>query len=110
MGERDHSIECETCGVMRGGLNDLECECEDNRWRERPYVIEMQRRQALLDLGIHLANLAACLREAAGLEVAFSLGYEQREHERLYSDHGYRKEQDWRPGCGRALAGWEAGT
>ena len=28
MGERDHSIKCETCGVQRGGLNDLKCFCD----------------------------------------------------------------------------------
>lgn len=28
MGSRDHSVECEKCGIMRGGLNDLKCDCE----------------------------------------------------------------------------------
>lgn len=28
MGGRDHSIECEKCGVYRGGLNDLKCMCD----------------------------------------------------------------------------------
>jgi hypothetical protein len=28
MGSRDHSIECETCGLQRGGLNDLKCDCD----------------------------------------------------------------------------------
>lgn len=28
MGGRDHSIECEACGMDRGGLNDLECDCD----------------------------------------------------------------------------------
>ena len=27
MGERDHSIKCETCGAQRGGLNDYKCHC-----------------------------------------------------------------------------------
>lgn len=27
MGDRDHSITCETCGFQRGGLNDLKCDC-----------------------------------------------------------------------------------
>ena len=31
MGERDHSIKCETCGLQRGGLNDLKCRCDWNR-------------------------------------------------------------------------------
>lgn len=29
MDDRDHSIECEFCGHHKGGLNDLECACED---------------------------------------------------------------------------------
>ena len=29
MGSRDHSITCEDCGYDRGGLNDLECLCDD---------------------------------------------------------------------------------
>jgi hypothetical protein len=29
MGERDHSIKCEKCGLQRGGLNDLKCDCDD---------------------------------------------------------------------------------
>lgn len=28
MGSRDHSVECEKCGLMRGGLNDLKCDCD----------------------------------------------------------------------------------
>jgi hypothetical protein len=28
VGERDHSVKCETCGVQRGGLNDLRCYCD----------------------------------------------------------------------------------
>jgi predicted HAD superfamily Cof-like phosphohydrolase len=25
---RDHSVECEACGVHRGGINDLPCDCD----------------------------------------------------------------------------------
>lgn len=32
MGSRDHSIECEECGVYKGGLNDLKCLCETNQY------------------------------------------------------------------------------
>jgi hypothetical protein len=48
-----------------------------------------------------LANLASCLAVAGALCEAFDLGREQNEHERLYSSHGYRTDQDWLPGCGR---------
>ena len=30
MGSRDHSIECEECGLDVGGLNDLRCFCNTN--------------------------------------------------------------------------------
>jgi hypothetical protein len=46
-----------------------------------------------------MACLASNLAIAGGLCEAFDQGYEQREHEHLYSNHGYRTEQDWRPGC-----------
>lgn len=89
MGSRDHSETCEVCGYQRGGLNDLLCACE--------YVDERRSTWA--------SNLALCLRDGAALCEAFELGYEQNEHERLYSNHGYRTEQDWRPGCGRTAGG-----
>lgn len=28
MGSRDHSFECEVCGIYRGGLNELKCDCD----------------------------------------------------------------------------------
>lgn len=28
MGDRDHSTECPDCGLQRGGINDLECDCD----------------------------------------------------------------------------------
>lgn len=39
---RDHSETCETCGSQRGGINDLECECDLEEAAEPP--------QALVDL------------------------------------------------------------
>jgi hypothetical protein len=52
-------------------------------------------------------NLARNLRDAAALCAAFWQGHEQREHEQLYSNHGYRTDQDWAPGCGRPVKGGE---
>lgn len=93
---RDHSYECTTCGEMRSGLNDLRCDydpCMDCGEMAMPCLclrtVFMRER---------LEALASNLATAAGLCAAFEQGYEQREHERLYSDHGYRMEQDWRPG------------
>jgi hypothetical protein len=28
MGGRDHSVECDDCGAMKGGINDLKCSCD----------------------------------------------------------------------------------
>ncbi len=55
-------------------------------------------RVAELEIKVRLDNLARNLRDAGGLCAAFWQGHEQREHERLYSDHGYRECDDWYPG------------
>lgn len=49
--------------------------------------------------------LARNLRDAGALCAAFWEGWDQREHHDLYSAHGYRTEQNWRPGCGRPTPG-----
>lgn len=49
--------------------------------------------------GVTLRTLATNLAVAGGLCAAFWEGWEQREHHDLYSKHGYRTDQDWRPGC-----------
>jgi hypothetical protein len=51
---------------------------------------------------VMLDTLAANLATVAALCASFSLGHAQHEHEQLYSNHGYRTEQGWRPGCGKA--------
>jgi hypothetical protein len=51
--------------------------------------------------------LAHNLVIAGALCAAFWQGHEQREHEQLYSNHGYRTDEGWRPGCGRAAKGRE---
>jgi hypothetical protein len=56
-------------------------------------LVELRSRSAWI------AVLASNLAVAGGLCEAFDQGYEQREHEHLYSNHGYRTDQDWRPGC-----------
>ena len=28
MGDHDHSIKCEVCGLQRGGLNNYKCHCD----------------------------------------------------------------------------------
>ena len=47
---------------------------------------------------VSLDTLAANLRVAGALCESFAMGHEQAEHEQLYSNHGYRKSGDWRPG------------
>ena len=76
---RDHSYECEVCGFMRGGLNDLTCACE------QPYVALVHG----------LATLAHNLATASGLCRAFNLGDAARSGWHSLSD-----EQQWTPGCG----------
>jgi hypothetical protein len=58
---RDHSIKCVVCGSMRGGLDDLECACE------QPYVALVHG----------LATLAHNLAVAGALRRAYDLGWEQ---------------------------------
>ena len=48
-----------------------------------------------------LRTLASNLAAAGALCEAFAQGYDQHEHEQLYSNHGYRTDGDWRPGCQR---------
>jgi hypothetical protein len=103
MGSRDHSYQCETCGYARGGLNDLMCECDAPKLD----VDAVMARVAEIEIEQRLDCLARNLSIAAALVESFDLGYEQHEHEQLYSNHGYRTDQDWRPGCLRAVAGWE---
>jgi hypothetical protein len=77
MSGRDYGVECERCDWYRrvGGT--------------------------ICDVHHRLATLAHNLAWAASLCEAFWQGWEEREHHDLYSSHGYRTEQDWRPGCQR---------
>lgn len=49
-----------------------------------------------------MRTLAANLAIGAALCEAFNQGHEQAQHEQIYSNHGYRTDQDWRPGCQRS--------
>lgn len=64
--------------------------------REEAYdAIQLERR---------LANLAACLREAAGLCKSFMEG---EYHERGMWCGGWRQRESWAPGCGTSAPGFE---
>ena len=65
----------------------------------------LHERLARVDRGERLNNLVTRIVFAAACCESFDAGYAQAEHERLYSNHGYRKDQDWRPGCGRVASG-----
>jgi hypothetical protein len=39
MGSRDHSSTCKTCGLQRGGLNNLKCRCDMRVKAEGPLVV-----------------------------------------------------------------------
>jgi hypothetical protein len=47
---------------------------------------------------LRLGLLSYNIGIAAMLCAAFWQGHEQREHEQLYSNHGYRECDDWYPG------------
>lgn len=51
-----------------------------------------------------LTNLAACLREAAGLCKSFMEG---EYHERGMWCGGWRQRESWAPGCGTSAPGFE---
>ncbi len=86
-GVEEVSGQCSKCG-------GVQCWCKLIADDEDPFNDLGWTRQ-------RLHNLASNLSVAAGLCEAFDLGYEQHSHEQLYSNHGYRKDQDWSPGCGR---------
>lgn len=90
MGSRDHSYECEQCGHLRGGLNDLRCDCDEHDLFGTWAVSEA------------LATLAHNIGVAGGLCRAFSLG--GRHADDLWAwDHvvGNPDAWLWRPGCRR---------
>jgi hypothetical protein len=78
MGGRDHSFECEECGLYRGGLNYLLCDCD------APQVGPME---AAFIMHHHISILVHNLAIGAALCRAFRSG----------SMHAWR----WEPGCGR---------
>ena len=84
MGARDHSYECETCGLYRGGLNDLKCDCD-------PSVTNVECWQRLEALAHNLATVAALCR-------AYLVGVAQESHTKCrLADCATA----WTPGCGR---------
>ena len=44
MGSRDHSMACATCGVQRGGLNDLKCRCDEPTSRNMGHFTKKRER------------------------------------------------------------------
>jgi hypothetical protein len=71
-------IECEVCGYMQGGLNDLTCACE------QPYVM----------LVYGLATLAHNLAIGGALCASYALGQDPPDIDRRWMRY-------WHPGCGR---------
>lgn len=92
MGGRDHSIECEVCGLGSGGLNDLKCDCEPLD-PHAAFLLEVLAYEA--DCRERLDTLASNLAVGAALCRAYYNG--------LYGgeNRGYYDDAPWRPGCGR---------
>jgi hypothetical protein len=93
---RDHSIECEVCGQLRGGINDYVCKCDRNgaisRW----------------ETYLRFETLAANLATAGGLAKSFWLGREYVDYVTdLFEGHADDQSDPWHPGCNRPAPGWE---
>lgn len=114
MGGRDHSIECETCGIYRGGINDLQCDCDGS------YILSLGRHLIWERLDLLASNLAI----GAALCRAFRLGFDEawnRTGEGFNSEYTSPRfkwpddyewmakfadgDDQWRPGCGRPAPG-----
>jgi hypothetical protein len=93
MGGRDHSYECENCGVMCGGLNDAPCDCDFDE--DGYYVGE----SGIEGLRFRLDRLASNLQAAAMLCRAFEDGYKVGAEAVM---RGLYTTNTWRPGCDRA--------
>lgn len=94
MGGRDHSYECETCGVYRGGLNDLRCDCDD------PHTVTLYDLIAFeAECAERLDTLAANLATAAALCRAFDLGADWNDG---VTGDPYNHERYWFHGAGRS--------
>ncbi len=104
-------------------MGDTGCtDCTDKQycdacWDALPYVqgrkydaALMEQRRLRAEAANRLANLAACLREAAGLTKAWRLGTNWPYYLDDEEDDEYLNQFDtgrtWRPGCGRAAPGW----
>lgn len=80
MGSRDHSVECEACGELRGGMNDLQCDCDNPMdWVRVEAMAARAYTSAALD------NLGRQLTIAAGLTRAWNNGVDEC--------------AGWSPGC-----------
>lgn len=92
MGGRDHSYDCGTCGMERGGLNDVPCDCDTTT----------DSGLIWLNFEIAMGRLAHNLAIGAALCEAHEIALNEAEGHRLYHEHGYRSVECWRPGCGKA--------
>lgn len=93
MGDRDHNYECEQCGHMRGGLNDIPCDCDQHDLFGTWAMIER-----LSCLAHNLAVSAAlCRSYALGAGIPIGPG----EQWPLRTGIASIPAADWKPGCQR---------
>lgn len=105
MGSRDHSETCETCGMQRGGLNDLLCFCDKADARTAFLINRWGGTLATLELSERLSTLAANLAIGAALCRAFDLGRVRRMPRDVRWGSRKRYQRPWEPGCGRPVEG-----
>lgn len=93
MGERDHSIECEACGYMRGGINDAPCNCD---------IDDQCQSFSLMGLQYRLGMLSHNLTIAGALCRAFQLGGVYHVERYIADWNGGGWTYPFSPGCGRS--------
>jgi len=86
--------------VIEVGSEDFLMTMEDAR--DLQTLIGLLLREAGAWPPVWMPVLAHNPATAGALCQAFDDGWEEREHWDLYAKHGYRTEQAWAPGCGKA--------
>jgi hypothetical protein len=109
---RDHSIECEHCGKMRGGLNDLMCDCDyadcsnDSRINRLLIAFDIEKRLTCLAHNILWGAVLAYEHESAIQEDrAIARGEFQPMCACGHQADRWGREECpacWEPGCGKA--------
>lgn len=90
---------CHGGGRVSSSIDIFQSECPCRHGEAPAFRLLKWERKAY---ELSLSNLAANIATAGGLCEAFELGHSQANHEEMFSRHGYRCDEDWRPGCQRS--------